>query len=107
MAKPLTPEEILEEKQMGNQLYTAMIALPEKQAKRIYARFYLNMSVKEIAHAEGVDSSRVYDSIRCGCLLFNRYGGYMIMTAVSEKDAVICIHDDYCVDGEAAEISQI
>lgn len=31
----------------------------------------------------------------------------MIMTAVSEKDAVICIHDDYCTDIEAAEISQI
>ena len=31
----------------------------------------------------------------------------MIMTAVSEKDAVICIHDDYCIDIEAAEISQI
>lgn len=29
------------------------------------------------------------------------------MTAVSEKDAVICIHDDYCIDIEAAEISQI
>lgn len=28
------------------------------------------------------------------------------MTAVSEKDAVICIHDDYCIDIEAAEISQ-
>lgn len=25
------------------------------------------------------------------------------MTAVSEKDAVICIHDDYCIDIEAAE----
>ena len=24
----------------------------------------------------------------------------MIMTAVSEKDAVICIHDDYCIDIE-------
>ena len=29
------------------------------------------------------------------------------MTAVSEEDAVICIHDDYCIDIEAAEISQI
>ena len=42
------------------------MALPEKQAKRIYARFYLGMTVKEIAKTEGVDLSRVYDSIQRG-----------------------------------------
>ena len=40
--------------------------LPDKQAKRIYARFYLDMSVKEIAQAEGVDPRRVRDSIHFG-----------------------------------------
>ena len=40
-------------------------------------------------------------------VFLDKHGGYMIMTAVSEKDAVICIHDDYCIDIEAAEISQI
>ena len=29
--------------------------LPEKQAKRIYARYYLGMTVNEIAEVEGVD----------------------------------------------------
>ncbi len=29
------------------------MALPEKQAKRIYARYYLGMRVSEIAAAEG------------------------------------------------------
>ena len=40
--------------------------LPEKQAKRIYARYYLGMKVNEIAEVEGVDPSRVRDSIRRG-----------------------------------------
>ena len=46
---------LLEEKQLREQLYAAVMALPEKQAKRIYARYYLGMRVSEIAAAEGVD----------------------------------------------------
>ena len=61
-----TPEELLEEKQQREQLYAAVMALPEKQAKRIYARFYLSMTATEIAHAEGVHPSRVRESIRLG-----------------------------------------
>ena len=61
-----TPEEVLEEKQLRDQLYAAVMELPDKQAKRIYARFYLDMSVKEIAQAEGVDPRRVRDSIHFG-----------------------------------------
>ena len=59
LMKPQTPE-------MREQLYAAVMALPEKQAKRIYARYYLGMRVSEIAAAEGVDPSRVRDSIRRG-----------------------------------------
>lgn len=47
---PPTSEEILE----------------DKQAKWIYARFYLGMTVKEIARAEDVDLSWVYKSIKRG-----------------------------------------
>ena len=47
--QPPTPEMLMEEKQLREQLYSAVMALPEKQAKRIYARFYLGMTVKEIA----------------------------------------------------------
>ena len=61
-----TPEEALEDKQLRDQLYAAVMELPDKQAKRIYARFYLDMSVKEIAQAEGVDPRRVRDSIHLG-----------------------------------------
>ena len=54
MVQPPTPEEILEDKQLREQLYAAVMALPDKQAKRIYAQ------------AEGVDPGRVRDSIRKG-----------------------------------------
>ena len=40
--------------------------LPSIQARRIYARFYLNMTVAEIAKVECVDRRRVWASIRRG-----------------------------------------
>ena len=43
------------EKQFQEQVYAAVMKLPEKQAKRIYARYYLGMAVNEIAEVEGVD----------------------------------------------------
>ena len=61
-----TPEEILEDKQLRDQLYAAVMELPDKQAKWIYAGFYLGMTVKEIAQAEDVDLSWVYKSIKRG-----------------------------------------
>ena len=73
LMKPQTPEMFLEEKQLREQLYTAVMALPEKQAKRIYARYYLGMRVGEIAAAEGVDPSRVRDSIRRGLKQLAKY----------------------------------
>ena len=63
---PPTPEEILENQQFRDQLYAAVMELPDKQAKWIYARFYLGMTVKEIAQAEDVDLSWVYKSIKRG-----------------------------------------
>ena len=66
LLKPLTPEVIFEEKQQREQLYSAVMDLPELQAKRIYARYYLGMSVTEIARAEGVSKSRVSESIKYG-----------------------------------------
>ncbi len=73
LMKPQTPEIILEEKQLREQLYAAVMALPEKQAKRIYARYYLGMTTNEIAKAEGVDPSRVRDSIRRGLKQLAKY----------------------------------
>jgi RNA polymerase sigma-70 factor (ECF subfamily) len=73
LMKPQTPEMLLEEKQLREQLYAAVMALPEKQAKRIYARYYLGMRVSEIAASEDVDPSRVRDSIRRGLKQLGKY----------------------------------
>ena len=73
LLKPQTPEMFLEEKQLREQIYAVVMALPEKQAKRIYARYYLGMRVGEIAAAEGVDPSRVRDSIRRGLKQLAKY----------------------------------
>lgn len=61
-----TPEEILEDKQLRDRLYAAVMALPDKQAKRIYAKYYLGLSTMEIAQIEGVAPRRVRDSIHLG-----------------------------------------
>ena len=66
LSRPLTPEEVLEQKQLREELYAALMQLPAIQARRIYARFYLDMTVAEIARVEGVDRRRVWDSIRRG-----------------------------------------
>ena len=68
-----TPEDIFEEKQFQEQVYATVMKLPEKQAKRIYARYYLGMTVNEIAEVEGVDPSRVRDSIRRGLKQLVKY----------------------------------
>ena len=73
LMKPQTPEMLLEEKQLREQLYIAVMALPEKQAKRIDARYYLGMTVNEIAEVEGVDPSRVRDSNRRGLKQLGKY----------------------------------
>ena len=51
---PPTPEEILEDQQLRDQLYSAVMELPDKQAKWIFAQ------------AESVDLSWVYKSIKRG-----------------------------------------
>ena len=58
LMKPQTPEMLLEEKQLREQLY---------------ARYYLGMRVSEIAVAEDVDPSRVRDSIRRGLKQLAKY----------------------------------
>ena len=49
LAQPMNPEAILEKRQKRKELFDAVMALPDKQAKRIYARFYLGLTVKEAA----------------------------------------------------------
>ena len=56
----------MEEKLQREELYAAVMSLPEKQAKRVYSHFYLGMTAREIADAEHVDASCIRRSIRNG-----------------------------------------
>lgn len=48
------PYEIISDRLAKRHLYTAIASLPGKQAKRLYAYFFLDMSVYEIAAAENI-----------------------------------------------------
>jgi RNA polymerase sigma-70 factor (ECF subfamily) len=60
----LSPYEIYERKDTYEQVYAAISSLPNKQAKRIYAYYFLGMSMAAIAKAEGINKSQVTKSIR-------------------------------------------
>lgn len=62
----LSASEIYERKVTYEQLYTAIVSLPDKQAKRIYAHYFLGMSNVAIAKAEGVSEKAVRTTIAKG-----------------------------------------
>lgn len=59
----LPPDEIYERKVTIEQLHSALASLPEKQAKRIYAHYFLGISKAEISRLEGVNRSQITRSI--------------------------------------------
>lgn len=61
-----SPDEIYEKKLTRQQLYTAISQLPEKQAKRIYAYYFMDMDEPAIANAEGVSQQAVHASLQRG-----------------------------------------
>ena len=69
----LSPCEIYERKVTVEQLHAAIAALPDKQAKRIYAHYFLGMSKSAIARAEGVNESAVRDGIDRGLRNIERF----------------------------------
>lgn len=69
----LSPQEIYERKVTKQELFAAINSLSEKQAKRIYAHFFLGMSKYAIAKAEGVDESSIRQSIEAGLIRMGRY----------------------------------
>lgn len=69
----LTPEEIYERKVTHQQLYAAISALPDKQAKRLYAFYFLGMSKAQIARTEGISREAVSQSIDRGMKKVGEY----------------------------------
>lgn len=62
----VTPWEVYERKLTMEQLHAAIASLPDKQARRIYAHFFLDMTLREIARSENVNFSSVSESIARG-----------------------------------------
>ena len=62
----MSPDEIYERKVTAEQLHAAIAALPDKQAKRIYAHYLLGMSKSAIAKTEGVSKVVVGQAIERG-----------------------------------------
>lgn len=63
---PLTPEEIMEGRELRAALYAAIAQLPAAQARRVYAHYILGISKADLARAEGVAPSQVCRSIERG-----------------------------------------
>ena len=68
-----TPQEFYERKLTQEELYAAINQLPEKQAKRIYARYFQDMTVSQIAKIEGVDESSVRETITRGLIQVEKF----------------------------------
>ena len=62
----VTPYEIYERKVTMEQLHAAIASLPDKQAKRITARYFLGLTSEAIAKSEGVSVTAVNDSLQRG-----------------------------------------
>ena len=69
----LSPSEIYERKVTNGQIYAAIASLSDKQAKRIYAYYFLGMSKAAIAKAEGVNKSQVTRSIKTALRNIDRF----------------------------------
>ncbi len=63
---PILTDEIFESHHTTELIHVAIASLPGKQAKRIYAHFFLDMSKTAIARAEGVSEKSIRQSIKSG-----------------------------------------
>lgn len=68
-----SPCEIYEHKVTMEQIHDALAALPDIQAKRIYARFFLGLETQVIAKNEGSSVTAVNKSIRRGLRNMEKY----------------------------------
>lgn len=69
----LSPDEIYERKLTSQQLHAAIASLPDKQAKRIYAHYFMDISKTAIANAEGVSEKAIRISIERGLHSIEKY----------------------------------
>lgn len=69
----LSPDEIYERKLTSQQLHAAIASLPDKQAKRIYAHYFMGMSKTAIAKSEGVSEKAVRIGIERGLHTIEKY----------------------------------
>lgn len=60
------PEEEAMEHIRNEELYKALRSIPGKQAERIYAYYFMDMTLEEISCAEGVSKVAVHKSIELG-----------------------------------------
>ena len=60
------PEEETMQHIQNEELYKAMRAIPRKQADRIYAYYFMDMTLEEIAAAEGTSVQAIHYSIQAG-----------------------------------------
>ncbi|MNW46324.1 hypothetical protein D3C74_236120 [compost metagenome] len=60
----LSPCEIYERKITAEQLQSAIASLPDKQGKRIYAHYKLDMSKSDITRAENINEKTIRESIK-------------------------------------------
>lgn len=66
LIQPGTPWEVYERKFTEEEVRSALSALPLVQAQRIYAHYFLDLSMREIARREGVNVASVHESIHRG-----------------------------------------
>jgi RNA polymerase sigma-70 factor, ECF subfamily len=65
--------EIYELNLTHRELYVVISCLSDKQAKRIYAHFFLGMTNSDIAKTEGVSEAAICMAIQCGLRNLKKY----------------------------------
>lgn len=83
----LSPDELYERKLTQEQLHAAIASLPDKQAKRIYAHFFLGMSKAAIARSEGVSKVSVSESIERGLCSIEKF--LFVETDIKEDTSLL------------------
>ncbi len=66
MERVASPEEEVVQHIQNEELYKALRSIPRKQADRIYAYYFMDMTLEEIANAEDTTIQAIYYSIQTG-----------------------------------------